>query len=190
MNIKYFFSIRILGLALLGVSLLFSCQRPSDKPGAITVRQLQDMSEMATVEFVVSRIIRASDTPSWYKYGDRKILMSAGATIKAGIDMGGITDNDINTQGSSITLTLPPASLISLNMHPESIQQEYESRGFFRSPFTNEERYRFLRQAEEEIRESIPEMGLLETAESHAVLFFESWLRLMGYEQVEVRIRK
>ena len=155
-------------------------------PSNVSVVQLRELSEIATVEYVISKIVKAQDNPAWFKYGDRKILMSCQATIKAGIDMDLITQNNIHINASSIVLELPPARVLSLNIHPESIQEEYVKTDFFRSRFTNEERYAFLQQAEEEIRASIPGMGILQAAEANSALFFESWLRLMGFENVQI----
>jgi len=164
-----------------------SCSRSgSEKNPAEIIHQLQEMSDMATVEYVISKVVKVNDVPGWYKYGERKLLISCKARIKAGINMARIDEDDIAVSGQSITLYIPQARLISLNMDPESIKEEYSKTGFFRSNFTNEDRYNFLQQAEKEIKENIAEMGILARADAHAVSFFESWLRLMGFEQVQV----
>lgn len=166
----------------------FSCCSflEKEKENIDVIHQLQDLSELATVEFVVSKVVKVNDVPDWYKYGERKLLISCKARIKAGINMGEIGEDDMVISGKSIELKIPHARVISLNMDPESIREEYSKTGFFRSGFSNEDRYAFLVQAEEQIRESIPEMGVLSKANAHAVLFFESWLRVMGFEQVDV----
>lgn len=160
-----------------------------EKESISVIHQLQDMSEMATVEFVVSKVVKVNDVPDWYKIGDRKLLISTKARIKAGTNMGEIGEDDIMISGNSIELRIPHARVISLHMDPESIKEEYSRTGFFRSSFTNEERYAFLTQAEKEIKESILQMGVLQRANAHAVAFFESWLRVMGFEQVNVIIK-
>jgi hypothetical protein len=178
-------------LGLLLILVFSSCSQIKDPPNkTITLHQLQEMSDMATVEIFVSRIVKAVDDPPWYKYGDRRILMSVGARLKAGINMNEIKDENIQITGSSVRLELPAARLISLTIDPESIKEEYIRTGFFRSSFTNEERYDFLKQAEFQIRESIDGMGLLEAAELNSIAFFESWLKLMGFDDVQVVIKR
>ncbi|MBA2762039.1 MAG: DUF4230 domain-containing protein, partial [Segetibacter sp.] len=44
---------------------------------------------------VYPKIIKANDNKTWFKAGERKILMSCEAHIKAGIDMGSINRNNI-----------------------------------------------------------------------------------------------
>ncbi|MFN3556338.1 MAG: DUF4230 domain-containing protein [Bacteroidales bacterium] len=175
-------------LILVAVGFLASCNRSEKTPEPITIMQLQEMSEMATAEFVVSKIVKATDVPPWYKVGERKTLISVKARIKAGIDLRQLNDQSLHISGNSVVLHLPPAQLISLNIEPESIRQEYEWRGFFRSPFSNQERNLLLQQAEQDIRSGVAQMGILETASLHAALFFESWFRLMGFEHVEVTV--
>lgn len=173
-------------LILLFVLALAGCTRKEKTPDPVSILQLQEMSEMVTTEYVVSKMVKASDSPGWYKRGDRKTLISVKARIKAGIDMQQINESSLEISGNTLSLTLPPAHIISLNIDPASIRQEYERRGYFRSPFSNEERYILLQQAEEDIRAGIAEMGILQTAEMNAVLFFSTWFRLMGYEHVHI----
>lgn len=48
---------------------------------------LREMSDLATVEYTITKIIKANDNKTWFKIGERKILMSCEAHIKAGVDM-------------------------------------------------------------------------------------------------------
>ncbi|MFW6351224.1 MAG: DUF4230 domain-containing protein [Bacteroidota bacterium] len=178
---------------LLFITLLFilpnACNVEEEDP-KISVVQLQTMADMATVEFVVSKIVKVSNDKTWYTYGDRKILMSVTATIKAGVSMESLTEENLKIEGNSVMLQLPGAKMISLNVDPESIKEEYAYTGFFRDSFSNEERYALLAQAEKEIENQIGQMEVIRTAETHAILFFESWLRLMGFENPIVVIQK
>lgn len=178
-----------LALILLTLIILTGCQ-PEEESSTLPISRLQGMSEMATVEVVVSKIVKVQSDKTWYTYGDRKILMSVTARIKAGIDMSDISVENMTMTDDYIRLHLPPAEIISLNVDPESIREVFSHRDFFRDDFSNEERYELLKQAEKDIRRNIPDMGVIERAETHAILFFESWLRSMGYKKVIVLIRK
>ena len=57
---------------------------------------LQTMSDLATAEYVVTKIIKANDNKTWYKVGNRKILMSCKASLVAGIDLSKLTEKDIH----------------------------------------------------------------------------------------------
>ena len=150
------------------------------------VMALQQMSDLATVEYVVTKIIKASDNKTWYKIGDRKILMSCKATLTAGIDLSAIKREAVQIEGKNITLILPHSKMIAVNIKPEDIVEEYASIDVLRQPFTGEERNTLAIQAENQVKASIAELGILQTAETNAALFVNSFLHRLGYEKIVI----
>lgn len=148
---------------------------------------LREMSELATVEYIVTKIIRASDDKTWYKVGDRKILMSCEASVKAGIDMSAIREENISIEGKSISLVLPKAHLVSINIRPEDVKVEYEETGIFRDNFSSAERDQLMTQGEKQIRNSVDSLGVLQTAETNASLFVSNYLKQLGYDRIHIR---
>ena len=166
------------------MSLLFACKK---KSSINEVFALREMSELATVEYMVTKIIRASDNQTWYKIGDRKILMSCEASVKAGIDMSAIKEENISIDGKSISLVLPKAHLISVNIKPENIKVEYQETGLFRSNFTAAERDQLMAQGEAQIKRSVDSLGVIQTAETNASLFISNYLKQLGYNRIHIR---
>ncbi len=172
-------------LFLLATILIFGCQ---EKKSAVdAVMQLKELSELATVEYTITKIIKASDDQTWYKIGDRKILMSCQATVKAGIDLSQLKSEDVSINGDEITLTLPRATIQSLNIKPEDIRTEFQEVGLFRSDFTAAERNQLMAQGEAQIRKNMASTDILRTAESNASLFIGQFLRQLGYQKVDIR---
>ncbi len=147
---------------------------------------LREMSELVTVEYVVTKIIRANDNKTWFKLGDRKILMSCRASLKAGIDLAQLTADNIKIADKKITLQIPSAKLVSLNIPPENIVVEYEEIDLFRLPFKSEERDDLAAQAETQIRNSAEAMGLLQTADENALSFLTDFLQRLGYTDITI----
>ncbi len=147
---------------------------------------LQQMNDLATVEYVVTKMIRANDNQTWYKIGDRKILMSCKATITAGIDLASITRERVVMDGKNIQLSLPHAKLISINIKPEDIHIEYQQVDLLRQSFTSEERNALALQAENQLKASISELGVLQTAEANASLFVTNFLSRLGYKTIKI----
>jgi hypothetical protein len=164
---------------------LFACN--SQVKQKQQVLSLKELNDLAVTEVKVTKIIKASDEPVWYKVGDRKILISCEASIKAGIDLSQLNENDIVIDGKSITLVLPKSKIISLNLPPGKIKVEYEETGMFRSSFSNAERDALLAQGELQIRQSAEELGVLQTANDHAALFITSFLKQLGYTTVTIQ---
>lgn len=151
------------------------------------VLAFKEMSELATVEYIVTKIVKADDNRTWYKVGDRKILMSCEASIKAGIDFSAIDEGDVTIDGKSISLVLPKAHLISLNIRPEDVRVEYEETGFFRDDFSTAERDALLIQGEKQIKNSVEALGVLTAAETNASLFISNYLKTLGYNRINIR---
>lgn len=147
---------------------------------------LKEMNELVTVEYVVSKIIKANDNKTWYKLGDRKILMTCQATLKGGIDFSKLDESRIAINDKTITLVLPRATLFSINIRPEDIKVAYEEVGPLRAEFSSQERDQLATQAQVQIQNSADSLGVLKTAEANASIFVSSFLRNLGYEKVTV----
>ncbi len=152
--------------------------------------QIKEMGQMATVEYEVNKIIKASHEADWYKWGERKIILSAHATIKAGVDLKKLNEEDVRIQGKSIEIQLPDPEILTFNMPPDGLKTEYVRVSGLRDKFSSEEVNTLLREAEKEIRGQIPQMGILETAKENTSLFFQVWLKQMGFEQVWIHYKE
>ena len=155
------------------------------------VEAITAMKQLSLVEYRVSKIVKADDEGAWYKIGDRKILLSCTAYLKAGIDLAnfGQDDVDIDWTGKRVSVTIPHATLLSLDMPASEIRLEYDHVTMLRQSFSAEERNALLRQGEKQIRDSVPSLGILEKADENARRFFESVFLKMGFETVEVSFR-
>lgn len=169
-----------------------SCNNDSEQLEIQTKGKLRSLSELGTVEYVVSKIVKADDNATWYKFGDRKILFSCKASLKAGIDLSELSDEDIeiDVDQKSISLVLPKAKLLSFNMKPSDIKLVYERTAITRFPFSNVERDMIMKQGENDIRNNIAELGILTDAENNAKVFLESFLKHAGYTNISIRNAK
>ena len=177
----------VLFLALLATA---GCSRRNDVEEMVKreVQAISEMRQLGLVEYRVRKIVKADDEGEWYKIGDRKILLSCTAYLKAGIDLSGFSAEnvDINRLDGSVTVTVPHAKLLSLDMPASEIREEYDHVTMLRHSFSAEERNALLRQGEKQIRSSVPSLGILEKAEENARRFFESVFTKMGFTSVEV----
>lgn len=164
--------------------LLFSCTEKSITEKKKQVLGLQDMNDLATAEYTITKVVKASDNRTWFKFGPRKILLSCTGIVKAGIDMSQLKEEDIMIENNSISLVLPPARIISINLPPEFIRYEHEKIGFFRDHYSNTEQNELMIQAENQIRQVADSIGILTTAQKNTKLFVTNFLTRLGYKQV------
>ena len=180
----------VLFLALLATA---GCSRRNDVEEMVKreVQAISEMRQLGLVEYRVRKIVKADDEGEWYKIGDRKILLSCTAYLKAGLDLTSfdMDDVDVDRLAGRVTVTLPHAILLSLDIPASEIRQEYDHVTMLRQSFSAEERNALLRQGEKQIRDSVPSLGILEKAEENACKFFESVFSKMGFTTVEVTFR-
>jgi hypothetical protein len=156
-------------------------------PPLLSARTLKDLAELATVEYNVTKIVSYKNV-AWY--GDRKILFETAATVKAGIDLNELADQDIKLDAeTAVTITLPQPKILLFNMKPEHMKEIFNESGILRSDFSNQEKDAFLSQGEKDIRAKVAAMNLLERAARNARILVESWLKKMGYVNVRVTFR-
>lgn len=157
------------------------------KPGSQNeiLFSLKEMSDLATVEYTVTKIIKANDK-AWFKLGERKILMSCEAHIKAGVDMSSITEKDFTIDGKEIMLQLPEPKVVSLSIPAETIKVEFEDISLFRDPFKTAERDQLAAQAETHIKNSIDSLGILQQAKINTSLFVNNLLVRLGYQNITI----
>ena len=127
--------IKLLFISLSVSFLFFACSEEKEVPSA-DVYEIRNIGELSTTEYTIGKIVKLDDeAQEWYKYGDRKILISTKAKIKAGVDLTEIKDGDIEVSGSKIIIKLPPAEITSFTMDPEHIHTEMEEVNGFRDDF-------------------------------------------------------
>ena len=144
------------------------------------------MGELATVEYTVTKIIKANDNKTWFKIGDRKILMSCEAVIKAGIDLSKINEKNFSIDNKNVKVNLPAPKIISLSIPPEKIVTAYEEVSTFREPFSSSERDALAVQAEKQIRNSLDSLGILLQAKANTGMLVNNLLKQLGYENITI----
>ena len=181
----------VLGFALLTATSCTKEEEPLSKEDEIgeRVAKLAETAELGTVEYKVKKIVTTSDD-QWYSLGNRKILFSSTAYLKAGIKLEGFTTENVKIDGNNVTVTLPHAQLLSFNMPADETATVFENYGFFRSRFSAEEQNHILELGEKNIRDDVPNLGILQDAEKNATEIFKAMLTQMGYEKVTVKFEE
>ena len=169
--------------------LFFSCNQEEKKAG-LMVQSIRQTGQLVTVEYALSKIIRADDNKTWYKWGNRRILISTEAVVKAGVDLQGVTADDVVIKGDAVRLTVPPPKLFSISIPPDKINVLYEDVSLFRNQFSAAEREGLLRQAEKQIRSLADSLGILKTAETNTEIFLRNLLQQGGYREVTINFAK
>lgn len=123
--------------------------------------------------------------------GDRKILIPIDVTLKAYIDFSAFSEKNIRREGDRIHLILPDPRVVVVSSKIDHYQvKQFVS--LTRSQFTSEEINNYARQGEEAVIRTVPEIGILRTAETSAARLLIPMMVKLGYkeENITVSFRK
>ena len=167
----------------------FGRKKYGDLRTAERLRQLTAGSELSTIEYTIVKVVKAEDKSLMHKLGNRKILYTTRVYVKAGIDLDkyDATKTRVNDSAKSISVVLPHARIISVNMPFKEQTLVYEKVTGLRKDFKRGEVNELLIQGEESVRKDIENMGILEDAESNTREIFKSSLLQLGYETVDIK---
>lgn len=180
MKKRLFYSLLLIGV----VAMLSGCHKAE-----LGIKQKIRKAELGTVQYTVRQIIRNSDE-TWQILGDKKVLFSVKATLKAGINLDKMTDDDIIVNGKNITLILPKADLLAVNIQPRDIRVAYTKVSALRKNYTQKEYDQIMRAGETAIKaDQSLRAAILADAQAGAQEFFELLLRSNGYNNIEIRFK-
>lgn len=163
------------------------------------ILQIQKCARLYTAEYKVHKIVTHDDVIKLkgtvfqqsfditMPLGDRKIAIPMDATLKAYIDFSQFSEKNIERQGQHITILLPDpkVTLTSSKIDQKNIRQ-YVS--LTRSNFSDAEIANYQQQGRAAIIASIPELGILETAQANAAKVLVPMLTEMGYQEKDITI--
>lgn len=179
---------------LVAVLMLASCEKKAEE--SAWQQKLRQVAELGTVQYTVQKVVSNSDE-TWQIFGDRKILFSFRAVIKAGIDMDKFDaesvriSEDKKEKTKSISLVLPQPEILSYNIQPDDVKMIYNQVSFLRTEYTNEERDAIVSKGEMELKvdRELTDM-ILRDARQNAAMFMEMLLRENGFSDVTITFKK
>lgn len=191
---------RVLGARILLVAILiiavsvgsvwFLSGSTFKKETTVFVEDIKELATLATAEASVKAVIEqednklfGNDLPIKVPGTKRELLLIVPGTVIAGVDLEGITADDIkvNDKEKVLDIVLPHAELIQ----EPAIQMEklitFSDEGIFRGEVKWDEGFDLAAEAQDDIREEAIELGLLKTAEKNAEKVLVGFFDNLGY---------
>jgi hypothetical protein len=162
--------------------------RAYDTP--VLLQQVQTLSELVTVKYVVEKIEIWDDPPSgWRQFvaGDNRILLLARGVVKAGVDFHQMKSEDFKVQGKTLWINLPQARITDAYLDDKETKVIERSTGFLRS-FDKDLEQNVRRTAVDDMRQSASRGGILKDANDRARTQLASFFHQMGFERVEFNV--
>lgn len=154
-------------------------QNEKNKPTVDTIslsEELSEISELATMEYNYTNTVSYDSHLDFYGYRipftTNFFIISYDGTIKAGVDL---SKAQITLEGEIITVTLPPAKIISHEIDYDSFQALDESYSIF-NKITITDYASFTADQNSKMEEKALASGLLNKARENAVLVVRSFI--------------
>ena len=155
---------------------------------ATIIQQVQGLSQLVTVKYVLEKVVILED-PKYVgliPIGENRIVLLAHGVVKAGVDLSLLKDGDIKVSGQKITISLPRATLTDAYLVEKETQVIDQKTGLLRS-FDKDLETTARRQALTDIQRTARQGDILKEADERARLQLASLLRLLGFNEVEIK---
>ena len=130
--------------------------------------RLAEISELASVSYRYTNMAQFENSGTFYgmtvPFTTKRFILTYDGTIKAGVDL---SRSDVSVSGAAVTVTLPPAQILSHELEEDSVEVFDERTRIF-NPFTVEDITAFQAEQKSLMEERALERGLLEQAQTQA----------------------
>ena len=151
---------------------------PKIQSTATIVQQVQTLSELVTVKYVLEKVVILDDI-KWY--GENRVLLVAHGIVKAGVDLQELKPDDLRVEDKKIVLKLPRARITDVYLDDQKTRVVDRSTGLLRA-FDKDLEQNARRQAVDELRIAARSNRIYEDAEERARLQLANLFHQLGYE--------
>ena len=173
--------------------------RTDSVPRPTLIMQLQRCSRLNTAEIKLHKIITHDDEMKLsgklmgkelsvnIPAGKRKVAIPLYATVKASIDLGKMTDDDIVREGNKITIYLPQPDVEITETHidHEGVRQFV---AITRSNFSDEELQKYELEGRKSIEASLGSLGIENMARESAARQLIPIVQAFGFKDTDITI--
>ena len=162
-------------------------RKPTPAP-VVTITDIRAAAELTTVEYRAVAEIQDERVPDDFRQYlgvKEEILLLAYGDVRAGFDLSRLSKDDLWTDGTRVQLHLPAPEILSISIdHKRSHVVTYQG-SLLLSHDVNLEKDT-LGIAEGAIEQAAIDAKILENASQYGQLFFENFLRSLGFTEVKV----
>ena len=164
-----------------------------DRSQPALLERLSDLSEYRAASAELQVLIDVEDdvrfVPSFL--AGQRVTFLAGGSVDGAVDFGSLGDDAVVIDGDEVTITLPAAEIVDVDVDPDRSYVVNRDRGvldriggiFSDNPTGEQELYQL---AEDKLRAAADQSALRERAERNTRKMLTALLRSLGFEKVTV----
>lgn len=171
-----------ISLAFLGRRDAINISRPT------VIASIQRLARLESVVYTMDKVVegnRSSEYLPDFLMGDKLLLVVHGQAV-AGVDLSQIEAGNVQIDGRSVNVTLPPAQLLSVSIDNSKTRVYSRTTGLLVPVDPNLES-EVREKAEADLRQSALDSGILTTAQGNARATLTTMLRSLGFQQITFR---
>ena len=150
------------------------------------IKQIQSLNELSTVRYTLEKVVILEDV-KWY--GGNRVVLVASGVVKAGVDLGKMSEKDIQISDGVLTIKLPGAEVLDAYLKDRETQVLDRSTGLFRE-FDKDLEQEARKQAVGQMLVAAKKNGILADADERAALQLQVFFGKLGFKEVRVEPRR
>ncbi len=160
---------------------------------ATVVLQIQSLSELVTVKYVLEKVVAAESPKTTMLQNllpgqDDRIILLAHGIVKAGVDLAQLHPEDVEISGEKIRIQLPRAFVTDGYLDEKATQVLDRQTGLLRT-FDHKLEQQARQEAQLQIRRAAREAGIEREANERAQEQLTKFLKAFGFKEVEISSR-
>jgi uncharacterized protein DUF4230 len=153
---------------------------------ATLLQQVQTLSQLVTVKYVLEKVVVLEDVKWISGLGESRVLMVAHGIVKAGLDLKQLQPADLQISNASVLIKLPPAQITDAYLDEKETRVVERTTGLLRS-FDKDLEQTARQNAVDDIRRAARTGGILKDADERARAQVRNLFKQLGFEKVEFR---
>jgi hypothetical protein len=159
-------------------------------PPVVTIQGLKSQAELSTVEYTaIAEIYNEKLPEGWldeFLGTKEQILLLVYGEVRAGYDLGKLSEESLWTDGQRVRLVLPAPEILNSSINFERTRIVYYDNNLVLDDNNPNLQGEALAQAQAALEQAALTNGILNQANEFGQLYFENFLYSLGFTEVEV----
>ncbi len=157
----------------------------------MALRQVNELGRYESMQFIIQTVVDLTHEPSnfWERIcGTDQLLLVAGGQVIAGFDLSKVGPGDLQVNGRSLRLALPPPEIFSYFVNENQTYVYQRNTAILCRPDPSLET-EARRQAQQRLLDYAEAQGILQKAQTAGVTQLEAFFRDLGFDQVQLTVK-
>ena len=158
------------------------------------VSKVRSAAKLATTETIIDKVVIGTKTKKvlrLLRISEANFVAYTEATVKTGIDLEKLGDDDIIIEGNKITVVLPSVEVLDFQYPFNKFRIDSAITGnAFLNRFDIVDYEEFYRMAELDIRENLQYTGVIQQTQKNTERLMRGLLQNLGYEEIYISFKE